>query len=57
MEAVQAGRSERCDEELEGADWEMSAAAGSRERDPAGLRGDRKLDWGSGPGAVAGPGP
>ena len=42
------------DEELEEAGREMSAAAGSRERDSAGLAGGGKRGWGFEPGAVAG---
>lgn len=50
-----AGRRGRRDEELEEADREMSAAAGSRERDSSGPAGSGRVGWrvGSWQGAVA----
>lgn len=50
-----SARGGRRDEELEEADREMSAAAGSRECDSAGPAGGGKLGLGAGPGAAVGP--
>ena len=50
-----SARDGRRDEELEEAGREMSAAAGSRERNTAGPAGGGKLGWGAGPGAAVRP--
>ncbi|KAG8506872.1 Type II inositol 1,4,5-trisphosphate 5-phosphatase, partial [Galemys pyrenaicus] len=53
--AGRAGRRGQCDEELEEAGREMSAASDSRERDSAGPEGGGELGCGSGPGQAAVP--